>query len=341
MNLRYAKTNLLYQLIWQPLEKNLDGINKIYFSASGILQKIPFAALAFDGTKRVSDEYKLIQLNTTASVVNPSSEYISASDNIYLYGGVLYDGDSTALRQAAIQYKMKSLVFRSLPDDPDRGNVFQYLPASKVEAENIDKLAREKNFSTHLFTGWNATEESVKAVDGINSPGILHIATHGYFFADPKTNPDRSVATEGRVFRQSENPLLRSGLAMAGANFAWNGKAVRGIEDGVLTAYEISNLYLPNTKLAVLSACETGLGDIAGSEGVYGLQRAFKIAGVKNLVMSLWDVPDEETAEFMTGFYKNLFGGESIEDAFYHTQSFMKNKYRSEPYKWAAWILVR
>jgi len=128
---------------------------------------------------------------------------------------------------------------------------------------------------------------------------------------------------------------------LSGANAAWKGKPIVGVEDGVLTAYEVSNLYLPNTKLVVLSACETGLGDIQGNEGVYGLQRAFKIAGVKNLVMSLWKVGDKETSEFMQEFYKNIFNKLSISDAFYSAQTVMKNKYRNEPYKWAAWILVR
>ena len=173
---------------------------------------------------------------------------------------------------------------------------------------------------------------------------MIHIATHGFFAPDPKEEKDKTLAkfeTSGKVFKQSDNPLFRSGLAFAGANYKWEGKSIEGIEDGILTAYEVSNMYLPNTKLVVLSACETALGDIEGSEGVYGLQRAFKIAGVKNLVMSLWKVPDQATAEFMQIFYKNLFSKESVSNAFYHAQTTMKNKYRNEPYKWAAWILVR
>jgi len=128
---------------------------------------------------------------------------------------------------------------------------------------------------------------------------------------------------------------------MAGAKYAWNGKPMEGIDDGILTAYEVSNLYLPNTKLVILSACETALGDIQGSEGVYGLQRAFKIAGVQNLVMSLWKVPDVETAAFMQAFYKHLFNGIPISEAFQKTQFSFKTKYQAEPHKWAAWILVR
>ena len=110
---------------------------------------------------------------------------------------------------------------------------------------------------------------------------------------------------------------MRAGLLFAGANNAWRGLFITGIEDGIVTAYEVSTtMYLPNTKLVVLSACETALGDIQGSEGVYGLQRAFKMAGVKNLVMSLWKVPDAETSAFMQAFYSNIFNGLSVSDAF-------------------------
>lgn len=341
INLRYAHNNSLYKVIWHPLEKYLQGVTKIYFAPSGMLHKIPFATLAINDKERLIDKYKLVQLNSTATVVNPSIESISSTDKLHLYGGILYDGDTTALKQAAVQLNIKDVASRSLPDDLDRGNIWGYLEESKKEVESIEKLALQKNIIPSLYTGWDATEESIKSLNGKNSPSVLHIATHGFFLADPKKKLDNSIATEGKVFRQSDNPMMRSGLTMAGANYAWDNKPVEGIQDGILTAYEVSNMYLPNTKLAVLSACETGLGDIHGNEGVYGLQRAFKIAGVKNLIMSLWKVPDSETAEFMTVLYKKLFTGESIEESFYHTQTEMKNKYRNEPYKWAAWILVR
>ena len=134
---------------------------------------------------------------------------------------------------------------------------------------------------------------------------------------------------------------MRSGLVFAGANTIGRQKTYNDIDDGILTAYEVSNMYLPNTKLVVLSACESGLGDIQGSEGVYGLQRSFKIAGVEFLLMSLWEVPDLETSEFMTTFYKNVFSNKNISQAFYQTQDQLKKKYKNEPFKWAAWVLLR
>ncbi|HRF17628.1 MAG TPA: CHAT domain-containing protein, partial [Chitinophagaceae bacterium] len=135
------------------------------------------------------------------------------------------------------------------------------------------------------------------------------------------------------------DPLLRSGLILSGGNYAWSGKApIEGVEDGIATAYEISQLNLSNTELVVLSACETALGDVKGSEGVFGLQRAFKMAGVKKMIVSLWQVPDKETAELMTSFYNYWLKGKTIEQAFAQAQSDMRKKY--SPYYWAAFVLV-
>jgi CHAT domain-containing protein len=144
------------------------------------------------------------------------------------------------------------------------------------------------------------------------------------------------------VFKISEHPMIRSGLILAGAQQAWStGKAPENREDGILTAYEISQMNLSNTELVVLSACETGLGDIEGNEGVYGLQRAFKIAGAKYLLMSLWKVNDQSTHELMTDFYQQwLEKGLSIPAAFRTAQSNMQKKYPDAPYHWAGFVLV-
>ena len=344
----YRKSNhkemkSLYDLIWKPIEQKLSGIKTIYFAPAGELYKIAFAALPVNNSEVLSDKYQLVQLNTTASVGDNPVTGISISDKIILYGGVQYDADSTGIRQAALKYSTNDVATHSLPEDLSRDGVgeFYYLAGSGNEVSTIDKLAKQNDYSTTVSDGMLANEESFKSLTGNNSPAILHIATHGFFFPDPK-NEKKDDRTGGAiVFKQSDNPLIRSGLALAGANNAWKGKPVTGVEDGILTSYEVSNMYLPNTKLAVLSACETGLGDIQGSEGVYGLQRAFKMAGVENLIMSLWKVDDAATSEFMQEFYKNLFAKQTINTAFYKAQTIMKNKYRNDPYRWAAWVLIR
>lgn len=166
---------------------------------------------------------------------------------------------------------------------------------------------------------------------------------HFFFIKEIETtlSRDLDVQYENRepVFTYSENPLLRSGLLFAGASRTWqNMPAIEGVEDGTLTAYEVSNLNLGNTQLVVLSACETGLGDIKGSEGVFGLQHTFKMAGAKYLIMSLWQVPDDQTAELMNLFYTNWCEGMTIKKAFSTAQENMSRKY--EPYYWAAFVLI-
>jgi len=195
---------------------------------------------------------------------------------------------------------------------------------------------------TRLKKGHEATEESFKNIGTNNSasPRILHIATHGYFFNDPKLNSG-SLSNSETVFKISDHPMLRSGLILAGGNLAWQGKqTLEGREDGILTAYEISQMNLSNTELVVLSACETGLGDIQGNEGVYGLQRAFKIAGAKYLIMSLWQVPDKQTSLLMTTFYKKWLEDKmTIPDAFHAAQKQLRDG-GLEPYYWAGFVLV-
>jgi Uncharacterized protein conserved in bacteria len=140
------------------------------------------------------------------------------------------------------------------------------------------------------------------------------------------------------VFIQSSNPLMRSGLVFARANDFWGTNQESTGDDGVLTALEVLNVDLRNNQLVVMSACETGLGDIAGSEGVYGLQRAFRMAGSSKLIMSLWQVPDAETAEFMKLLYTNLLNTSNLRESFNTAQKQMREKY--DPYFWAAFVLL-
>jgi len=188
--------------------------------------------------------------------------------------------------------------------------------------------------------GVQATEESFKQLSG-NSPELLHIATHGFFLEDEKEiNRNefmKTINTDDRVFR---NPLLRSGLLFAGANRAWmNDDIIPDIEDGILTAEEISRLDLSATKLVVLSACKTGLGEVRNSEGVFGLQRAFKLAGVETLVMSLWKVDNTATKDFMIDFYQNLLSGKTKQESFKKAQQTIRENYKN-PYYWAGFVMM-
>jgi CHAT domain-containing protein len=183
------------------------------------------------------------------------------------------------------------------------------------------------------LTGEAANKVALKQVDG---PSILHIATHGFFLADPTMKPG-AVARGTRnvqVNAPVENPLLRSGLALAGANLTRSGE-----EQGVLTALEASNLNLWGTKLVTLSACDTGVGEIKTGEGVYGLRRAFVLAGAESVVMSLWPVSDYVTREMMSSYYQGLKSGLGRGEALRQTKLVMlKRKKQQHPFYWASFI---
>lgn len=331
----------LYQLVWAPINKYLKDIQTVYYSPFASLNTISFAAIPITDKEVLSDKYRLVQLNSTKSLIENKEQKISQSDPIVLYGGIAYQADSTTLRMQLNKKTLPNEISKTGSYHADAGQTWNYLPFSEDEVEQIKNSGSKNNFEVTLLSGEQATEESLKEMQGSHSPAVLHIATHGFFFPDPSQQKVKN-ATDQNVFKYSANPLMRSGLFFAGAYYTWTkNRPFKGLEDGIATAYEIANLYLPNTQLAVLSACETGLGDIKGSDGLWGLQRAFRIAGVKNLVMSLWKVPDQETAEFMSLLYENIFHQQNISDAFTAAQTAMKNKYRNDPFKWAAFILVR
>jgi tetratricopeptide (TPR) repeat protein len=171
-----------------------------------------------------------------------------------------------------------------------------------------------------MLTGSQATESALKQV---KEPSVLHIATHGFFLTDqPQPRPDLSLELTDAGLPPAptyENPLLRSGIALAGAN-----ELESGIDDGVLTALEAANLDLWGTQLVVLSACETGIGDVENGEGVYGLRRALVLAGSESQVMSLWKVNDRATRNLMVGYYRRLLSGQGRSQALRHVQLKMR-----------------
>lgn len=332
------KSRRLYELLIAPIEEYLEDVETIYYSPDGVLHQIALAAIPVSEDELLCEKYNLVQLGSTGSIASEIEQ--PETSPILLAGGINFDFETSHDKEKTpVSYSFLSDI-KDTRGNMSRGSAWNYLPGTKKEIEKLLSLFGKEE--AILLTDKEATEEAIKALDG-NSPKVLHLATHGFFFENPQTDSNRSIDfNEEPVYKISEDPLMRSGLVLAGGNYAWkNGGNPYQMEDGILTAYEISNLNLSNTDLVVLSACETGLGDIEGSEGVYGLQRAFKMAGVDNIIMSLWEVPDAETVEFMESFYTNWLGGMALREAFQETQREMLNKYRSEPEKWAAFVLVQ
>lgn len=339
----YSKSSgRLYKTIWQPVDSLLKDIKTLYISPSGLLHKISFMAMPLNTKQYLSDKYQLNIVSNAVKIIDPAEKLAPGKNiNALVYGGIKYDIDSLQMLMLAKasspvdEGEFLAMRNYTLPQDSLRGLSWSYLEGTLDEAKNIEQKLSSQNINIETITAENAIEESFKSLSN-HSPEIIHVATHGFFFPDAKK---KRATGRDAVFRFSDNPLFRSGLLFAGANRVWQGlPAVEGIDDGILTAYEISQLNLDKTKLVVLSACETGLGEIKGSEGVYGLQRAFKMAGVDYLVMSLWQVPDKETVELMDNFYDFWTKGYSIKEAFRKAQNVLKQKY--DPFYWAAFVLI-
>jgi CHAT domain-containing protein len=324
----------LYNILWKPLEKYLKGITKVSYAPSGKLYGIAFQALRVDSNHLLMDKYQLQQYTSTRQIAmrNKEGPLVQAKD-IVLFGNADFTMDSLEL--SGMQ---KGKSDASTPNVVTRGGgggtgVWPDLPGTAEEVRKIATLYDKNKISSKQFVEKDASEENLKSLSG-NSPQTIHIATHGFFI------PAKTSSDDKGTYHPADDPLLRSGLILSGGNYAWSGKTpVPGVEDGIVTAYEISQMNLSNTQLVVLSACETALGDIKGTEGVYGLQRAFKMAGVDKMIVSLWQVPDVETAELMTAFYGYWIGGKKIEDAFTQAQADMRKKY--DPFYWAAFVLIQ
>ena len=332
-----SNTSELYELIWKPLEQELTKVSTIYFAPSGLLHNISFSSLS-NNNKLLLDTYNLVQLSSTYEITNELNN--PSPNNILLVGGIEYDYDK---KVEEISNKVKA------PDNIDlleinraeHNNTWNYLPGTLAEVNTIDTLLLNKNIDKDIMTGPNASENYFKGRRG-NRRKVLHFATHGFFFENNEEKTTLLKSKTSNKYKTDYNPLTRTGLLFSGANYAWiNGNnPPNEKENGIITAEEIATLDFSKTDIVVLSACETGLGDIDGSEGVYGLQRAFKMAGVDMLMMSLWEVPDKETAEFMQLFYSNWLSGQNVRKAFRNTQLQMSKTYKNNPEKWAAFVLI-
>jgi CHAT domain-containing protein/tetratricopeptide (TPR) repeat protein len=309
-----AKTedNLSYDVFWRPLKNRLPGINKIYLSPDGVYNQINLNTLFNKNTGQyLIDETELIYLTNTADllVANRTNE----TQRAVLVGRPHFD-EAVDYGVLASGYGQRNVLSEELLSFKDQD--FIDLPGTEAELTIIHATLRSQGVSVTSYVGPEAIEQNVKAV---KSPSVFHVATHGFFVDDSAS---------------LVSPMIRSGLVLAGVK----NKTKTGGEDGILTAYEATNLDLQNTSLVVLSACQTGLGEVRNGEGVYGLQRAIIVAGARNLLMSLWKVDDAATADLMSAFYQARPSSSNL-TAFHQAQVELRKKY-PQPYYWGAFIML-
>jgi CHAT domain-containing protein len=296
-----TKDEYSYDQYWARLEKAVADKQIIYISLDGIYN-----------------------LNTLQS---STGHYLLDKKNLVF---VTNSKDVLKLKTTKASTLPNTATLIGFPDYGSVGSIVK-LPGTKVEITNIKTVLAANKYTVKTYMEKEATEEKIKS---LKSPKILHIATHGFFLAESDATDNEKVFGISAE-KSNANPLLRSGLMMADAEKAMDGTS----ENGILTAYEVMNLLLDNTEIVVVSACETGLGDVKNGEGVYGLQRAFQVAGSKAIIMSLWKVNDAATQELMSGFYKHFALTNNKQTAFKKAQLELKTKFK-DPYFWGAFVMV-
>ena len=317
--------NGLSQLVWNKIEPHLANVQHIYWTPDGDLHRCNLGAIPTSTGETVAERYRTYRLESTRALFTQQAEL---TDKFALFfGDIAYGGSNAATASNTTR------AYRGY-----RENNWDPLLYSGREVNEAGELLRKMGFRTEILTREAASENQFKKITSGTPPRILHLATHGYFFPPPDRFDERQSGIEA-----SEHPLIRSGLLLSGGNYGWRGQKIpNSNEDGILTAYEVAQTDLRGTELVVLSACETALGDILDGEGVYGLQRAFKLAGARYVLMSLWNVDDETTYEYMTTFYKNMEAGMPVPAAYRSTQQQMRERYSnpSRPRAWAGFILL-
>jgi CHAT domain-containing protein len=294
----------LYDLVYKPIHLLLNDVDHIFISPDGMLNMLPFEALKDETNKYLLDKALV--------------SYVSAGRDIMRFGvlesksekAVLFynpDFEALDISHAAEYRSAKNFDFGSIRFSP--------LPQTAAEAKYILDVLEEGEIPVETFSGADASESNLYS---LNKPKILHIATHGFF-----------VDGDG-------SPMYRSGFALAGASES----VKKGISDGLMSADKITGANLHGTDLVVLSACDTGAGEVMNGEGVFGLKRAFMLSGAKSVVFSNWKVSDRVTAEFMGKFYEYMLSEKyNRAEALRRAQLDIKDRYRS-PFYWASFSLT-
>jgi CHAT domain-containing protein len=318
----------LGEKVFQPLQSLVSSDKRVLISPDGQLNLVPFEALLDNQDRYLIERFSITYLSTGRDLLRMQIPRPSRSAPVLVADPAF--GEPALVANAAIPKAPGPARSgrRSVTTGTDFSSLyFAPLEGTKAEAHSIHALFPE----AQVLTGEQASE---LALEQLNAPKILHIATHGFFLQDKSQQAGAGSGTAGTASVSPENPLLRSGLALSGANLVKDGKG-----NGILTALEAANLNLWGTKLVTLSACDTGVGEVKDREGVYGLRRAFFLAGAESLVMSLWPVSDYVTREMMTSYYSGLKHGLGRGEALRQAQlAMLKRKGREHPFYWASFI---
>ncbi len=302
----------LYDFLWKPVYSLLHGIKKIYYSPAGLLSLISFNAVSNHHNGMLMDDYYFETYFSLRDLSRPGLNL--KSEKIALWADINYD--------------------KGLPT----GKKYFWSPIGNSELHYLDSLFGRHNLEYYTYRGEFATEDLFKQRSN-GFTGVIHLSTHGFYYPEkkPASHPGENI------FYNNPDPMLSCGLLFSGANKAWAGQSSSfQKQDGILTGYEISEMDLQHTSLVTLSACETGLGKLEDYEGVFGLRRAFKMAGVNKIIISLWAVPGRETAMLMKYFYHYWLSSYSPEESLLLAQRQMKRiNETSRPFYWAGFVLTK
>src|SRR5262249_29653388 len=321
----------------QPVRAFLGDATHLLISPDGQFNLIPFEALLDDQGHYLIERYTITYLTSGRDLLRMQAVRASKSAPLVIADPFFGEPEATQMATLVQSHRARGSARarrRNITTAKNLSDVyFAPLPGTAQEARAIHSLFPEAD----VLTGPQATVDRLQQT---HAPSILHIATHGFFLEDPGSNSsqdaNKPAPNDARQTQAGkiENPLLRSGLPLAGANLNKGSK-----DDGILTALKASSLDLSGTKLVTLSACDTGLGDVKDGEGVYGLRRAFFLAGSETLMMSMWSVSDRVTREMMTAYYTGLKQGLGRGEALRQAQlAMLKRKGREHPFYWASFI---
>ena len=322
------------KLLWEPLKEKVSEGATIYYVPSQLLFQISLESLPMPDGSLLGSHYHFVRLSSARELVKMKSNDSGSSEkSAVLYGGLQYDMETTAMTEESKKYDLSNLL--AMRREIARGDsIYHELQGTKEEILKIENVLKRNKWKVTSYMGTNGTEESFLNMHG-KSPRLLHLATHGFYYSPSK-------AEKVDYLKGYTDAMSLSGIVLAGGNAAWLGKQLpNGVLGGILTANDIARLDLNNTDMAVLSACQTGQGK-ATAEGLYGLQRAFKKAGVGTIVMSLWSVSDMTTSEFMIAFYKCLADKNNAwnkRKAFEQAKEIIRKKY-PDPFRWAAFVML-